>query len=119
MGYIDDDNQIVIHKVQCSETSILKSTHGNRVLSARWATSENAEFPVDINIKGIDNKGILLGITKVISEVNDINISSLKVDCKDGLFDCTVQVYVHNRKGARALISALSKVSGVKEVSRI
>ena len=119
MGYIDDDNQIVIHKVQCPETPILKSTHGNRVLSARWATSENAEFPVDINIKGIDNKGILLGITKVISEVNDINISSLKVDCKDGLFDCTVQVYVHNRKGARALISALSKVSGVKEVSRI
>lgn len=119
MGYIDDDNQIVIHKVQCPETPILKSTHGNRVLSARWATSENAEFPVDINIKGIDNKGILLGITKVISEVNDINISNLKVDCNDGLFDCTVQVYVHNRKGARALISALSKVSGVKEVSRI
>ena len=119
MGYIDDDNQVVIHKVQCPETPILKSTHGNRVLSARWATSENAEFPVDINIKGIDNKGILLGITKVISEVNDINISNLKVDCKDGLFDCTVQVYVHNRKGARALISALSKVSGVKEVSRI
>ena len=119
MGYIDDDNQVVIHKVQCPETPILKSTHGNRVLSARWATSENAEFPVDINIKGIDNKGILLGITKVISEVNDINISSLKVDCKDGLFDCTVKVYVHNRKGARALISALSKVSGVKEVSRI
>ncbi len=119
MGYIDDDNQVVIHKVQCPETPILKSTHGNRVLSARWATSENAEFPVDINIKGIDNKGILLGITKVISEVNDINISNLKVDCNDGLFDCTVQVYVHNRKGARALISALSKVSGVKEVSRI
>lgn len=119
MGYIDDDNQIVIHKVQCPETPILKSTHGNRVLSARWATSENAEFPVDINIKGIDNKGILYGITKVISEVNDINISSLKVDCKDGLFDCTVQVYVHNRKGARALVVALSKVSGVKEVSRI
>ena len=119
MGYIEDDNQVVIHKVQCPETPILKSTHGNRVLSARWATSENAEFPVDINIKGIDNKGILLGITKVISEVNDINISNLKVDCNDGLFDCTVQVYVHNRKGARALISALSKVSGVKEVSRI
>ena len=119
MGYIDDDNQIVIHKVQCPETSILKSTHGNRVLSARWATSENAEFPVDLNIKGIDTKGLLLGITKVISEVNNINISKLKVECSDGLFDCTVQVHVHNRKDARALISALSKVQDVKEVSRI
>ncbi len=119
MGYINDDNQIVIHKVQCPETPILKSTHGNRVLSARWATSENAEFPVDINIKGIDTKGLLFNITNVISEVNDINISKLTVDCNDGLFDCTVQVYVHNRKSARALMSALSKVKDVKEVSRI
>ncbi len=119
MGYINDENQIVIHKVQCPRTQILKSTHGNRVLSARWATSENAEFPVDINIKGIDNKGILFGITKVISEINDINICKLQVACEDGLFDCTVQLNVRNRKDAKKLIAALAKVRDVKEVNRV
>ena len=119
MGYINDDNHIVIHKVQCPNAQILKSTHGNRVLSAQWATSENAEFPVDLNIKGIDNKGLLLDITKVISEMHDINIGKLNVECSDGLFDCTVQIHAHNTKGVRTLISALSKLKDVEEVSRV
>ena len=119
MGYIDDNNHVVIHKVKCPRTQILKSAHGNRVLSAEWDTSEVAEFPVDINIKGIDNKGLLLGVTRVISEMHDINICKLKVDCEDGLFDCMVQVSVHNTKDVKNLISALGKVPDVKEVSRV
>ena len=119
MGYIDDNNHVVIHKVKCPRTQILKSAHGNRVLSAEWDTSDIAEFPVDINIKGIDNKGLLLGVTKIISEMHDINISKLNVECENGLFDCNVQVNVHNTKDVKNLVSAIGKLPDVKEVSRV
>lgn len=119
MGYIDDNNQIAIHKVQCPNAQILKSAHGNRVLTAQWKTTENMEFPVDINIKGIDNKGLLHEITNVISALHNININKLNAECKDGLFDCTVQISTHSTKGVKALISALSKLQDIKEVIRL
>ena len=119
MGYIDDDNRIAIHQVKCPKCQKLKSAHGNRILTARWDTTDLALFPIDIHIKGIDTKGLLHQITEVISVLHDINISRLTVECRDGIFEATFQVFVHGTKDVREIVNSLKKVKDVKEVSRV
>lgn len=119
MGYIDDSNHIVIHKLQCSLASKLKSAQGNRILGARWATSHLALFPVTLQIEGVDTKGTLLQIVKVITEGHDSNIHDLNVKCDKGLFTAEITLYVHNTDDVKSLVLNLKKVNDVKSVGRV
>ena len=117
LGYLDEQNHITIHKVQCPDCQRLKASQGNRILSARWDTSELALFPADIHVKGIDTQGLLLRVTEVISVKYHANIISLHVDCKGGIFEATFQMFVHNRQEVKRIIKSMKKVKDVKEVS--
>jgi len=118
MGYIDDDGHITIHKVQCPRCQKLKSAHGNRLLSARWDTSDMALFPVNIYMKGIDTQGLLHQVTEVISVLHGINIKGLQVECHEGIFECSTQMFMHNTAEVKAILSSLKKVKDVKEAGR-
>ena len=119
MGFVDENGHISIHKVQCPDCQKLKSTHGNSILGARWDTSDQALFPVDIFIKGIDTQGLLHQITEVISVLHSANIIRLQVNCKSGIFESTIQMFVHGTKEVKGIISSLKKVRDVKEVTRV
>ena len=119
MGYIDDDNSIVIHKLQCPVAARLKSSHGNRVLAASWKTNKVLMFPATIYIKGLDKVGLLNQITQVISQLFGVNIRRLEIETSDGLFEGRVQVYVHDVDEVVSIMDDLKKISDVKEVARL
>ena len=119
MGYIDDDNRIVIHKVDCSLGALLKSSHGNRILSAKWNMKRELLFPASIFIKGLDKIGLLNQITQVISQLRNVNIRKLQIESDNGLFECKMEMFVHDTTDLNNIISDLKKIQNVKEVSRI
>ena len=119
MGYIDDERHIVIHKLQCPHAEKLKANHGNRVLAAKWEMGRMSLFPVSIHVKGFDKLGLLHEMTQVISQLHGVNIRKLEVECDDGIFECTVQMYVHDTKEVDDIIEGLREIQDVKEASRI
>ena len=119
MGYIDDDNRIIIHKVDCSLGALLKSSHGNRILSANWNMKRELLFPASIYIKGLDRIGLLNQITQVISQLRNVNIRKLQIESDNGLFEGKIQMFVHDTTDLSAIIADLKKIQNVKEVSRI
>ncbi|MBR0046688.1 MAG: bifunctional (p)ppGpp synthetase/guanosine-3',5'-bis(diphosphate) 3'-pyrophosphohydrolase [Bacteroidaceae bacterium] len=119
MGYIDDDKHIIIHKLQCPKAEKLKANHGNRVLGAEWKTGGKALFPVSIRVRGFDKMGLLHEMTQVISQLHGVNIHKLEVTCEDGIFECTIQMVVHDTKETDEIIAGLRVIQDVKEVSRI
>ena len=119
MGYIDDDKHIIIHKLQCPNAEKLKANHGNRVLAAKWEMSRMSLFPVSIHVKGFDKLGLLHEMTQVISQLHGVNIRKLEVECDDGIFECMVQMYVHDTKEVDDIIGGLRDIQDVKEASRI
>lgn len=119
MGFIDDNNHIAIHKLQCPTAIRLKSSHGNRVLAAKWNTNKVLLFPVNIYMKGIDKVGLLNQITQVISKLLNVNIRKLEIESDEGLFEGRVQVYVHDTDDVEVIIDNLKKIPDIKTVARI
>lgn len=77
LGYIDEQNRVVIHKRQCPVATRLKSSYGNRIIATEWDTHKDLSFLVTIYIKGIDSMGLLNEVTQVISRQLNVNIRKL------------------------------------------
>lgn len=119
LGFIDDNNEIIIHKRQCPVANKLKSSFGNRIIAAEWETHKTLSFPVIIYINGIDCVGLLNKVTQVVSQQLNVNIQKLSVEAKDGIFEGKVQLEVHDVEDVRIICDNLRKIKNVKEVKRI
>ena len=95
LGYMDENDRIIIHKRQCPVAARLKSSYGNRILATEWDTHKELSFLVNIYIKGIDAMGLLNEVTQVISRQLNVNIRKLSIETTDGIFEGNIQLYVH------------------------
>ena len=116
LGYIDDNNRIVIHKRQCPIAAQLKTSFGNRLLAVEWETGKALNFPVNVYIKGIDGIGVLNQVTQVISQQLNVNIHKLNIESNDGIFEGRIQLYVHD---VDDVSTNLKKIDHIKKVTRI
>lgn len=121
MGYIDDNETIVIHKLNCPVAERLKANHGNRILAAQWVDEPTRTllFPGNIHIEGIDRIGLLNQVTQVISRQLNVNMHRLEVNCDDGIFICDIQLYVHDTDELEQIIKALQTIDALKQVARV
>ncbi len=119
LGYIDENNRIVIHKRQCPVATKFKSSYGNRIIAAEWDTKKALSFPVFLYIEGIDDMGLLNRITEVISQQLNVNIRKLSMETEDGIFKGKIQLYVHDVEDVKTICNNLRKVNNVKSVTRV
>lgn len=118
LGYYDEEKHIVIHKRNCPVANTLKSSHGDRILAARWDTHKKLNFIVPIQIKGIDDLGVLNEITAITQQMNS-SIQKLHLECFDGIFEGTFWLNVHDVDDVNELCSALKKVKHIKTIARV
>lgn len=119
IGYINDDNKIIIHKKSCPETVDLVTSEGDRIISAKWKQFKMLSYLTHITIKGFDRIGIVTEITGIISKENNINMRTVRFDTHDGVFTGNLDLYVHNTKDVESIIVQLRKVKGIESVERI
>ena len=119
MGYIDNKNRIEIHKRACKVAAKLKSSYGNRIVDAKWDMHKQLLFDATIEIKGIDRKGMLLDVSKVISDQLGINIHKLTISSDKGIFDGTIELRIHDRDEVGVIMDQLKKIEDLQDVQRI
>ena len=119
LGYIDENDRVIIHKRQCPVAAKLKSSYGNRIIATVWDTHKVLSFLVYIYIKGIDSMGLLNEITQVISRQLNVNIRKLDIETNDGIFEGKVQLYVHDVDDVKAICDNLRKIQNIKSVTRV
>ena len=119
LGYVDENDRIIIHKRQCPVAAKLKSSYGNRILATEWDTHKELSFLVYIYIKGIDNMGLLNEVTQVISRQLNINIRKLTIETEDGIFEGKIQLWVHDVDDVKTICNNLKKIQNIKQVSRV
>lgn len=119
LGYLGDDGKMYIHKIDCDEAMLLKSSQGKRIYVATWNTHRVQSFIETIEIQGIDKFGVFIHVLTIITEEFHINIRSMQAAADDGIFKGELELYVYDRKELQDLFQALKKIEEIKVVKRI
>jgi GTP pyrophosphokinase len=119
IGIRDEYEQIIIHKAKCPDAIKLSSSQGNRLVKVQWTTHKFYSFLIKIAISGTDRFGIYNDITTVISKQFNVNIRNINLESHDGIWEGTIELYVHNTKDLNNLIMNIGKIKGVESVKRV
>ncbi len=119
LGFLDDSNNVVVHRRDCPVAQKLQASYGNRILSAEWETKKVLSFLTTIAISGIDQTGLLKQIVQIISDDYAINIKNINIDTTDGVFNGTLDIYVYSADDLENLCRNLLKIKALKSVKRI
>lgn len=119
LGYVDDSEMVIIHKRQCPTAAKLKSNFGERLVSAQWKTHKALSFVEILEIKGIDKKGVMIEILKVITEKYGGNISKINIETDAGIFVGRFHIYVHDTEDIETLCKNIIKIKEVNSVQRV
>lgn len=118
LGYVSEDNEVIVHKVTCPIAMKLKASFGNRIISTEWGNYSQYSFLSTLTVTGIDKVGMLKEISTVIS-TDQVNIKSLSIESNDGVFEGKISLYVHNVDDVQKICSKILKINGVKSVNRL
>jgi GTP pyrophosphokinase len=66
----------------------------------------------------MDDVGIVNKITNVISGDMRINISAITIESKEGVFEGTIKLFVHDKEELDELVRRLKNLQGIQSVER-
>lgn len=118
-GFITVNEGIKVHKNNCPNAISLQSNYAYRIITAKWIDSTKQEFSVILHLNGVDNKGIVNNITKIISSNMDVFINSINISGDAGFFDGKLSLTVKNKTQVTHIIKKLKNVEGITKVERV
>lgn len=118
-GFITINEGIKIHKTSCPNAVQLMSNYGYRIVKTRWTKQHGIAFLTEVKVSGLDDVGIMNKITTIISGDLKLNMQSLSIDSKDGIFEGLIKVYVNNTQELDELIQRLKDIDGILSVNRM
>ncbi|MEN9598492.1 MAG: hypothetical protein RL596_803 [Bacteroidota bacterium] len=117
-GFVSTGKGLIIHRTSCPNAAQLMANYGHRVVKTKWAKNKEISFLTGLKIVGLDDVGVINKITNVISGDLKINISGLSIDSREGLFEGTIKVFVHDKEELEELVIRLKSLEGIQTVDR-
>jgi GTP pyrophosphokinase len=117
-GFVSTGKGLIIHRTSCPNATQLLANYGHRVVKTKWAKNKEISFLTGLKIIGLDDVGVINKITNVISGDLRINISGLSIDSREGLFEGTIKVFVHDKEELEELVNRLKSLNGIQTVDR-
>lgn len=114
MGYMDESGQIHIHKLDCEEAQLLKSSQGKRLYAATWNTHRVQSFVETIELRGFDKFGVFIRVLTIISSEFHMNMRNINISSEGGIFFGTIEVYVYDRTELQKLFKALKQLPEIE-----
>jgi len=118
-GYRSSEGAIIIHKPKCPVAIRIMSNEGNRIIAVKWAIHKLVSFVARISMSGIDRIGLVNDITNIISSELKVNMTNINISVKNGIFEGTIDLYVHHTKDLNNLILKISNIKGIDSVKRV
>ena len=117
-GFVSTGKGLIIHRTGCPNATQLLSNYSHRVVKTKWAKNKEISFLTGLKIVGLDDVGVINKITNVISGDLRINISGLTIESREGLFEGTIKVFVHDKEELEELVTRLKSLNGIQTVDR-
>jgi GTP pyrophosphokinase len=119
IGYRSPEGSIIIHKPKCPVAIRIMSNEGNRIIAVRWAIHKLVSFLARISMTGVDRIGLVNDLTNIISSELKVNMTNINISVKDGIFEGTIDLYVHHTQDLNNLILKISNVRGIDSIKRV
>ena len=112
--------KIIVHKTSCNELNRLAALFGKNIIrdQIRWSQHRAVSYLSAIEIRGIDRMGLLLEISRVVSEDFSINIREVSIRSHDGIFEGKISIYVQDADSLNAIMDKFRGIKGVESVKR-
>ena len=118
LGFVDDNNEVEIHSIDCPRALALKASYGPRIVTAAWNV-QTGRFVAHIHIEGLDRFGILQELTSMISSHLAIDIRRMEIEAEQEVFHCDLWVRVESNEVVADLCNKVKTINGVTKASRI
>lgn len=117
-GFITTGKGLNIHRTNCPNSAKLMSNYGHRVVKTKWAKNKEISFLTGLRIIGMDDVGVVNKITNIISGDLKINISAITIESKEGVFEGSIKLFVHDKEELEELVTRLKTLNGIHSVER-
>lgn len=118
-GFVTSGEGLKVHRTDCPNAAQLLANYGHRIVKTKWAKNKEISFLTGVRIIGMDDVGVIQKITNVISGELKLNMRSLSIDSKDGIFEGNIMVYVHDREELNNFCNKLGALEGINKIERI
>ncbi|MBO4655709.1 MAG: bifunctional (p)ppGpp synthetase/guanosine-3',5'-bis(diphosphate) 3'-pyrophosphohydrolase [Bacteroidales bacterium] len=119
VGFQTSSDEIIVHRTNCPEAIDQMSKFGNRIIKAKWRKEQRIAFLSGVRMEGFDKKGMIKEIVDIISAQHNLNIRSLNIASKNGVFTGELMLYIENVKTLNELIEQLKQIDNLEKVQRI
>ncbi|NTS41757.1 bifunctional (p)ppGpp synthetase/guanosine-3',5'-bis(diphosphate) 3'-pyrophosphohydrolase [Flavisolibacter sp. BT320] len=117
-GFVTTGKGLTIHRTNCPNAAKLMANYGHRIVKTKWAKNKEISFLTGLRIIGMDDVGIVNKITSIISGELRINISAITIESKEGVFEGTIKLFVHDKEELEELVKRLKSLNGIHSVER-
>ncbi|HEY5807607.1 MAG TPA: bifunctional (p)ppGpp synthetase/guanosine-3',5'-bis(diphosphate) 3'-pyrophosphohydrolase [Povalibacter sp.] len=114
MGYITLGRGVSIHRQDCASLRRLQQSHPERVIAVEWGTGTDRSFPVEVNVRAFDRRGLVRDITGVLAD-SKINIHGMNTvtNDADGIADMNLRITVQDLE---ELSRVLGRIQGLPNI---
>ena len=114
-----EDASILVHRTDCKIALKIMSNYGDKLMAAKWTQHKVLSYLAKIQMNGWDRFGVYNSITNTITKELNISMRTINLHGHDGIFNGTIDLYVHNTSDLNNLILNLMKLKGVDSVHRV
>ncbi len=117
MGFVSIGRGIVVHAESCKNVREL-SNRSEKWIDVEWAPDLQGEFPVEIRVEVVNQRGVLATVASAISDMGS-NIEYVNLDERDGA-NSTLHftVAVANRQHLARIMRRIRAIPQVLRISR-
>ncbi len=117
--YKKDHSQFVVHMHECKEAKKLNASDGKKTAKVIWSLINKKLFKTTIKFTGVENKGVLSEMIGVISNENDINMTSLNINSEKNSFQGSIVIQVKDVDILNDALKRMRKIKYLKKIYRV
>lgn len=118
------ENTITIHTIGCTEASHIISTYDCTVIAMNWDKNQQISFPVQLLVSGVEKKGLVYEVSKLLYVDLGLELHSFIVQKSDenksdnNTFMLYLKISVANKASLSKAIEGIKKIEGVVSAKR-
>ncbi|CAG5092493.1 GTP diphosphokinase [Thermobacillus xylanilyticus] len=119
VGYITRGRGVSVHRSNCNNLPSQDGEEAARVIEVQWEQSADANYAVDIEIRGHDRKGLLNEVLSVVAE-SKTNIAAVSGRSdKNKLALIHMTILIRNIEHLQSVVDKIKRVRDIFSVQRI